>query len=154
MSGASLRASPRLALFLVCAHVAAGAAAWLAIGGAAGGVIALLVMAAAAAAIHGRALLLALDSPGRLEFTAGGELRIVDRIGRDWAPVAATPRYVSRWFVIVAASNPAGRVHRVLVTRDMLPPEPFRRLRIWALWGLAPRDRPDPNRPETGPVAN
>jgi hypothetical protein len=137
LSGTPFRASPGLALFLVCSHAAAGAAAWISIPGAAGLAIAVLAMAAGAVATHGRALLLAPDSPSSLAFSAAGELRIVDRIGRDWAPVAHAPRYVSRWLVILPASGPAGRVRRLLVTRDMLPAEPFRRLRIWALWGGA-----------------
>lgn len=139
MSGTPLRASLRFAFLLLCAHAAAGAAALLSLGVVAGAAIALLTLGAGAAAICRRALLLSRDSPARLEFTPAGELRIVDQIGRDWAPVADSPRYVNRWFVIVAASDPAGRVRRLLVTRDMLPPEPFRRLRIWALWGVSPR---------------
>jgi hypothetical protein len=71
--------------------------------------------------------------------SAAGEPRIVDRTGRDWVPIAGAPRYVSRWLVILPASGPEGQVRRLLVTRDMLPAEPFRRLRIWALWGAAAR---------------
>lgn len=43
------------------------------------------------------------------------------------------PRHVTRLWVIV----PAGRAptRRLLVTADMLAPEEFRRLRVWALWG-------------------
>ena len=138
MSGTPFRASPGLALFVLCAHAAAGAAAWVSISGAAGAAIGLLATLAGGLAAHGRALLLAQDSPSILAFSAAGELRIVDRIGREWAPVAHAPRYVSRWLVILtAASAPAGRARRLLVTRDMLPPEAFRRLRIWALWGGA-----------------
>lgn len=139
MSGTPFRASPGLALLLVCAHAAAGAAGWISIRGAAGLAIAALVMAAGAVATRGRALLLAADSPASIVFSATGAPRIVDRIGRDWTPVARSPRYVSRWLVIVALTGPAGGTRRLLVTRDMLPPEPFRRLRIWALWGAALR---------------
>lgn len=139
MSGTPFRASPGLALFLVCSHAAAGAAAWISIPGVAGLAIAVLTMAAGAVAIYGRALLRAAGSPACMEFSATGAPRIVDRIGRDWIPVANSPRYLSRWFVIVAVSGPAGGVRRLLVTRDMLLPEPFRRLRIWALWGAATR---------------
>ena len=138
MSGTPFHASPRLALILLCAHAAAGAAAWLSIGGLAGAAIALLTTAAGALAIHGRALLLAGDSPTSLRFSADEGVRITDRIGRDWVPLADSPRYLSRWLVMVAAAGPAGRVRRFLITRDMLPPEPFRRLRIWALWGEVP----------------
>ena len=138
MNGAPFRASPWLALLLLCAHVAAGAAAWISIGAAAGAALALLAMAAGILATHRYALLLAKDSPASLRFDEVAELRIVDRIGRDWIPVADSPRYVCRWFVIIAASGPGGRVRQLLVTRDMLPHEPFRRLRIWALWGAVP----------------
>jgi hypothetical protein len=139
LSGTPFRASPGLALFLVCSHAAAGAAAWISFSGAAGLAVAVLVMAAGAVATHGRALLRAADSPASLEFSAAGAPRIVDKIGRIWIPVAHMPRYVSRWFVIVAVSGPEGGVRRLLVTRDMLLPEPFRRLRIWALWGTSSR---------------
>ena len=137
MTGTTFRASPGVALLLVGAHAAAGAAAWISLRGAAGLAIAVLAVAAGAVTTYGRALLLAADSPARIVFPAAGAPRIVDRIGRDWTPVAHTPRYVSRWLVIVAVTAPSRGVRRLLVTRDMLPPEPFRRLRIWALWGAA-----------------
>lgn len=47
-------------------------------------------------------------------------------------PLAASPRHVTRFWVIVPAGQPA---RRLLVTSDMLSPDQFRRLRVWALWG-------------------
>ena len=135
MSGAKLRASPRLALFLLCAHAAAAAAAWAALGGAAGSAIALLVLTAGGCAIHGHALLLASDSPAYVELSPSGELRIIDRSGLDWSPIADSACHVSRWAVIVPVAGKAGQRRRLLVAGDMLAREPFRRLRIWALWG-------------------
>lgn len=136
MSEAKLRASPRLTLVLLCAHAAAAVAAWLAFGNAAGSAIALLVMTAGAVSIHGHALLLANDSPAHLVLPDSGELRLVDRSGLDWIPIADSACFVSRWVVIVPVSGRIAR-RRVLIAGDMLSPEAFRRLRIWALWGAS-----------------
>lgn len=146
MSEANLRGSPRLTLFLLCAHALAAIASWLSFGGTVGSAIALLVMTAGAAAAHGHALLLAGDSPASLVLSPDGNLRIVDRSGLDWTPTADAGCFVCRWAVIVPVSGSMGRRRRVLIVGDMLAEEPFRRLRIWALWGArgaAAGDGPD-----------
>ncbi|MBI3371697.1 MAG: hypothetical protein HY017_08090 [Betaproteobacteria bacterium] len=137
MNEAKLQASPRLTLFLLCAHAAAAVASWLAFGGAAGSAIGLLVMTAGAVAIRGPALLLARDSPAYLVLNAAGDLRIIDRNGLEWTPVADSACFVSRWVVIVPVSGRMGRRRRIPILGDMLSRERFRRLRIWALWGGA-----------------
>lgn len=135
MREANLRGSFRLTLFLLWAHALAAMASWLTFGGAAGPAIALLVMTAGAATVHGHALLLASDSPASLVLSSDGNLRIVDRSGLDWTPIADAGCFVNRWAVIVPVSGRTGRRRRVLIVGDMLAEEPFRRLRIWARWG-------------------
>jgi hypothetical protein len=146
LSEADLRGSPRLTFFLLCAHALAAIASWLSFGGAAGSAVALLVMAAGAAAVHGHALLRASDSPASLVLGPDGSLRIVDRSGLEWTPIADAACFVCRWAVIVPVAGRTGRRRRVLIVGDMLAEEPFRRLRIWALWGArgaAAGDGPD-----------
>jgi hypothetical protein len=45
-------------------------------------------------------------------------------------------RHVSRFMVTLPVRRPMRRT--ILVTRDMLPAQEFRLLRLWALWGRLP----------------
>jgi hypothetical protein len=49
----------------------------------------------------------------------------------------AERRHVSRFLVTLSLRRPARRT--ILVTRDMLEAEEFRRLRLFALWGRLPK---------------
>jgi hypothetical protein len=49
----------------------------------------------------------------------------------------AERRHVSRFLVTLPVRRPARRT--ILVTRDMLEAEEFRRLRLFALWGRLPK---------------
>jgi hypothetical protein len=56
--------------------------------------------------------------------------------------IAAGPRHVNRHLVTLPlGGRPVRRT--ILVTRDMLGAEEFRRLRLWALWGKLPRVAPE-----------
>jgi hypothetical protein len=85
------------------------------------------------AAAWARALLgssrsvVAIDVCGRVELR-NGESRAI----------AARRRHVGRFMVTLPLD---GRT--VLITRDMLGAEEFRRLRLWALWGKLPRVAPE-----------
>jgi hypothetical protein len=56
--------------------------------------------------------------------------------GGRFAAELAERRYVGRHMVVLRLRSPLRRT--LLVTRDMLDAESFRRLRIWALWGRLP----------------
>ena len=51
-------------------------------------------------------------------------------------PAGTGPRTVSRFLVALPLAGAARR--SMLVTADMLDPEGFRLLRLWALWGRLP----------------
>ena len=57
--------------------------------------------------------------------------------GERLAAALAERRHVSRWMVTLPLVRPVRRT--ILVTRDMLTPDEFRQLRLWALWGRLPK---------------
>ena len=139
MSGTRLALSPswNLAAAIVALHAAAAAASGFALGGALGAALAAAILALGLGAARGRALLrarrsvVAIDVRGRAELKSGEQLAI-----------AAGPRHVSRLLVTLPLrGRPVRRT--ILVTRDMLGAEEFRRLRLWALWGKLPRVAPE-----------
>jgi len=90
----------------------------------------LLGLAAAwARALHGSA-----DSVRALEI--GDALVVELKDGRRFAAEVGASRHVSRFMVTLPVSMPRRRT--ILVTRDMLSVEEFRRLRLWALWKKPP----------------
>jgi hypothetical protein len=129
-----LSPSPRLAAAIVSLHAAAGLCVVAVLPGAAGGLLAAALLALGAAAAWSRALLasassvrvIELDGPGIAVKLASGE-RVVAEL--------AERRYVTRFVVALPVRHPRGTV---LVTRDMLAPDSFRALRLWALWGKVP----------------
>ena len=139
MSGTRLALSPswNLAAAIVALHAAAAAAISLAWAAAAGYALAAALVALGLAAAWGRALLssrrsvVAIDLRGRVELKCGEQLAI-----------AAAPRHVNRLLVTLPLSGRPVR-RTILVTRDMLQAEEFRRLRLWALWGKSPRVAPE-----------
>ena len=56
--------------------------------------------------------------------------------GRRSSAQLGPSRHVSRFLVTLPVRRPVRRT--VLVTRDMLPAEEFRRLRLWVLWEKLP----------------
>lgn len=56
--------------------------------------------------------------------------------GRRFPAELGAARHVSRFMVTLPLRRPMRRT--ILVTRDMLGPEEFRRLCLWALWGKLP----------------
>jgi hypothetical protein len=66
----------------------------------------------------------------------GTELTVCLAGGKRFAAEVAARRYVSR-FIVILPLRP--RMHgTILVTRDMVGGDAFRRLRVWALWGRLP----------------
>jgi hypothetical protein len=131
-----LTPSPALASAIFIAHLAAGIATYLVLGGLAAVLLALALAALGAAAAWSRALLGAPRSVRVLELDAQPPLFELTNGEKLAAPIGAR-RYVSRYIVALSLGRPVRRT--LLVSRDMLSAEEFRRLRLWALWGKLPR---------------
>jgi len=120
---------------MVMAHAAAAAAVLAVLDGFAGVFLALALVALGVAAAWSRALLRARGSVRSIEL--GGPLPLFHLASGKTLPAAVgARRYVSRLLVTLPLERPLGRT--ILVTADMLHPEEFRRLRIWALWNRLP----------------
>jgi hypothetical protein len=124
-----------LAVAIVAAHAMAALCVAAVLPGAAG------LAAAAALAIWGvaaawrRALLRAGSSLRGLEVD-GEKLEVRLTGGAAFAAELSERRYVGPYLVVLRLRRPVRRT--LLITRDMLDEESFRRLRIWALWGRLP----------------
>ena len=141
MSGAlrlELKPSRRLAAAIIAAHAAAAAAAYIAVPGAATALLSGLLLVLGIAAAWSRALLAAPASIRAIEVGAQTAIELAsgERLGAE----VAARRYVTRYLVALPLHIPSRGPSRrtLLVTADMLDPEEFRRLRIWALWNRLP----------------
>ena len=135
MSGARslpLSPSPALAGLIAGAHACAAVSVALAIPGWAGAGLAAGLAVLGLASAWSRALLRAPGSPKVLVLEAGRAA--VELASGESLPVQAG--HVSRLMVTLAAGGRARRT--LLVTADMLDPNSFRALRVWALWGKLP----------------
>lgn len=130
-----LEPSPTLAVLIVLAHAAAAWSAVLVAPSLPGALLGAALVALGAAAAWSRALLRGRGAVRALE-VEGESLRVELAGGDSFGVELAGRRYVSRWLVTLPIRRPARRT--VLVTRDMLAPDSFRRLRLWALWGKLP----------------
>lgn len=131
----ALRGSRALAAAILTVHAGAALAIAIAVPGRAAVALAWLVFALGAAAAWDRALLRGARSARALEVGEDGALRVQRASG---APLEARPggrRHVSPWWVVLPVK---GWARSVVVAADMLGPEEFRRLRLWALWGRVP----------------
>lgn len=98
--------------------------------------LAILLPALGAFAAWDRALLRGAHSPKAIEVQASGEALLVFANGDTAAAGPGRGIGVNRYWVALKCGSPARR--GVLVTAGMLGPEPFRLLRLWALWGKLP----------------
>ena len=101
--------------------------------------LAAALLALGAAAAWARALHRSAASVRALELS-GSDMLLELRDGRRAAAELGGARHVSRFMVTLPVRRPVRRT--ILVTRDMLAPEEFRRLRLWALWGKTPAAAP------------
>jgi len=130
--------SRRLAAAIVAAHAAAAVAAYIAIPGAMRALLSTLLLLLGIATAWSRALLAASASIRAIEI--GTErLAIELASGERFTAEVASRRYVTRYLVVLPLRSRSRRT--LLVTADMLAPEEFRRLRIWALWNRLPPAR-------------
>jgi hypothetical protein len=141
--GAALRVelapSPRLAAALAGLHAVAAGCALMVLPAALGAPAAAALLVLGASAASRRALLRSRRAVRRMIIDGTGlELTLAN--GERQAAQPAARRYVGRWLVTLplTCTGPGPRRRVLLVTRDMLDAEAFRRLRIWALWGSLP----------------
>jgi hypothetical protein len=120
---------------MVALHSTAAACVLLAMPDIPGALIAALLLALGASAAWSRALLRSSASVRVLELE-GPKMVVTLAGGERWPAEVAERRYVGRFIVTLPLRRPVRRT--ILVTRDMLGADSFRRLRVWALWGRLP----------------
>jgi len=120
-----------LAAAILGLHMAAAGCARLALPGWGGIALAAALLVAGLVAARSRALLAAPTSPRALVL---GDRLAVELVNGETLSGERRPGHVSRWLVTLPVEK-----RTLLVTRDMLGEEEFRRLRLWALWGRLPR---------------
>jgi hypothetical protein len=135
LSRFELKPSIPLAAALVLAHAAAAWSAYVSVGGTAGALLAAALASLGLATAWSRALLRSASSVHAVEIDGDAVTLELASRARLTAELAER-RYVSRWLVTLPVRRPARRT--LLVTRDMLGEEAFRRLRLWTLWGRLP----------------
>ena len=111
--------------------MAAAGCVRLALPGWGGIALAAALLVAGLVAARSRALLAAPTSPRALVL---GDRLAVELVNGETLSGERRPGHVSRWLVTLPVEK-----RTLLVTRDMLGEEEFRRLRLWALWGRLPR---------------
>jgi len=121
-------------------YAAASACMLLVLPGVSGLVLAGLLLALGAAAAWDRALLRGSRSPRAIEIHASGQALLVLRNGESAPMKSGGGVGVTRCWVALKTGFPARP--SVLVAQDMLGREPFRLLRLWALWGRVPSVAP------------
>jgi hypothetical protein len=126
-----LSPSPRLAAAIVALHAVAGICAIAVLPGAAGALLAVALIGLGVAAACSRALLRSAASVRGIELD-GESIALKLASGDRFVAELAERRYVTRFVVALPLRRPR---RTVLVTSDMLAPDSFRALRLWALWG-------------------
>ncbi len=121
---------------IVALHACAAASVIAVLPGFAGAALAALLLALGLAAAWGRALLRSPASVRAFELSEP-ELTVELKNGQSFIAELGERRHVSRFMVTLPVRRPVRRT--ILVSRDMLGGESFRRLRLWALWGRLPR---------------
>jgi hypothetical protein len=137
-----LRASRFMTAAILSGHLAAAACLAVALPGAAGAGAGVLVLLLGAMAAWDLALLRGRRSIRALELRGDNAAVLTLADGRRLAGSVAARRNVNRWWVTLPLRGVVRR--SVVVARDMLPADEFRRLRIWALWGRVAKASPRP----------
>jgi hypothetical protein len=137
LSGTRLEFAPSwvLAALIVVLHSAAAASVFVAMDGWAGTALAVALVLLGITAAWARALHRSRASVRALVIS-GSEIALELGSGERVAVELAPRRHVGRFMVTLGVRRPMRRA--ILVTADMLEPEEFRRLRLWALWGRVP----------------
>jgi hypothetical protein len=129
----SLLPSWFLAAAILGLHAAAAAALLFAMPGWAAAALAVALLALGLAAAWSRALLRSPLSPRALVLGLD-RIEVALANGETCSAPRGAYSHVSRFMVTLPLPR-----RTILVTRDMLGREEFRRLRLWALWGRLPR---------------
>ena len=127
----------RLAAAILVLHAAAALSVLAVMRGPAGALLALALLALGAAAAWSRALLRSARSIRAIELE-GDAIHLILTNGARLPAEPGEGRFVTAWMVAVPLRRPR---RTLLVTGDMLAADPFRRLRIWALWRKLPPAR-------------
>jgi toxin CptA len=131
-----LRPSRTLAAAIVATHLAALAAAVVALPGAAAVVAAAGVVLSAVVHVR-QALHRARHAVAGLELAADGGAAVAGPAG-DWSAARLGGVAVPvPWLAVVTMRDAAGRRRSAVVLPDSLEPDAFRRLRIWLRWRAA-----------------
>jgi len=120
-----------LAAAILGLHMVAAGCVRLALPGWSGTALAAVLLVVGLLAARSRALLAAPSSPRALVL---GDRLAVELVNGATLSGERRPGHVSRWLVTLPLEK-----RTLLITRDMLRAEEFRRLRLWALWGRLPR---------------
>ncbi|MGH8745093.1 MAG: protein YgfX [Burkholderiales bacterium] len=125
-----------LAAIIVAMHGGAGICAGALVPGVTGICLGLLIAGLGFAAAWDRALLRGRRSARGLE-TRGDDSVVLELADGERVRLRISPRRFVSGLVVILPAVP--RVHRtIVVARDMLGPDSFRALRLWALWGRVP----------------
>ena len=133
MSGARLVLLPSrfLAAAILGLHITAAGCVRLALPGWPGIALAAVLLAVGLLAARSRALLGAPTSPRALVLS---DRLAFELLNGETLSGERRPGHVSRLMVTLPVEK-----RTLLITRDMLGEQEFRRLRLWALWGRLPR---------------
>jgi hypothetical protein len=136
LSGLRLELSPSrgLASLITALHAAAALSILMVLPGVAGAVLAAALVALGLSAAWSRALLRSSGSVRGIDLN-GSEIALNLASGARIVAKVGERRYVTRFVVALPLRRPR---RTILVTRDMLAPDSFRSLRLWALWGKLP----------------
>ena len=130
-----LSPSPRFAATVLAVHLAGAGCCLAVLAGWQGMALAILLTALGVAAAWDRALLRGARAARAIEIQPSGGALLVLANGETAAVEPVRGVGVTRHWVALGCGAPARRA--ILVTAGMLGPGPFRRLRLWALWGKA-----------------
>jgi membrane-bound toxin of toxin-antitoxin system len=130
-----LAPSAFLAILLIALHGAAALCVLAVLPGTPGLLIGALLAFLGMASAWSRALLRARSSVRALELV-GPQLELRLGNGERFPAQVSERRYAGRYLVLLPLRQPVRRT--ILVSRDMLDADSFRRLRIWVLWGKVP----------------
>ena len=132
-----LSPSPLLAGAILAAHAAAAGSVLVVFPGMAGMALVALLVALGAAAAWNRALLRGERAPRAIEIAPSGEASLVRASGARAPLSPVRGAGVTRWWVALGSGREG-----FLVCAGMLASEPFRLLRLWALWQRTPAVAP------------
>lgn len=121
---------------IVAIHTAAALCVSLLIGAAYGAALGALVFALGITSARNRAILRGTHALRSLRILGRNDIELEYSHGRTVYGQVADRRHVCRFWV--ALSVQTGTSQAVVLAGDMLEPEHFRTLRLWALWGTTP----------------